>query len=119
MAIDPRSTFGRTLDTTSAQSAGAGKTFSLVGSGSNPTKIDCSGNLVMLANVYCSEEWYATYAESQSDANTKIASDDTRWRFPAGNKQFDVGGETGNSLYVRAASASPTGYCTYDLVGEA
>jgi len=92
-----RSSFGKITTTQ--------KIEDLPGASDNPLEIDCSSNQVVQIFLYSSTAFHYCVSDSQTNANTAIASDTTRGYLPAGVYSVPVAGTT-NKFYLRAATGT-------------
>ena len=90
-------------------------TVDLPGSGGVPAKIETTGEMVAVANIYVAADFYMTIAKTDAVGATRITSDTTRGKFPAGFYNFEVSALHEDNIYIvsQAVGATTDGiaYC--------
>uniref|UniRef100_A0A6H1ZFR7 Uncharacterized protein n=1 Tax=viral metagenome TaxID=1070528 RepID=A0A6H1ZFR7_9ZZZZ len=76
-----------------------------------PTVLDVAdGNIeetqIIQISMYCSENFYLTHAENETDAATNLASAASRAYLPKGFYSFDVSGMDREKLYLKSTDGS-------------
>jgi len=104
-----RSTLGR-LSTTQV-------TVDLPKSSGTALEIDLRVNeLACAISIYATDPFYWTISETAAAAATRLSSDATRCKFPAGYWQFPIVGNTENLYIISSSDNVVTDGITYTLV---
>lgn len=77
-------------------------------------KIDLTGEMTATANVYIAADFYWTIATSDATAATRIASDATRGKLPAGFYNFEVSAVHDDNLYILSQGSAVTDGISYN-----
>lgn len=110
-----RSTFGHINDTSWVTDTLPASTVAA----NDLLEIVCTGALTVQIFLEVFGQFYATFAESKSEAHTRLSSDNTRGTHSAGFFSLPVGSQSTKNLYLKstgAAVSSPG--VSYHLVEE-
>jgi hypothetical protein len=88
----------------------------LVVSSGTATPITISGDLAAQLVIYSTAEFFFTLAESVSAAATRLSSDTTRGRLPAGLYTFPIAGESINKFYIISTGSGVTDGVSYFII---
>jgi len=82
------------------------KTVDLPAFDGTPCEIDLSESEIASGiNIYIDSDFYMTVSDTAAHGLTRIASDDTRCKYPAGMYQFPIVG-LDDKLYIRLQSGA-------------
>lgn len=88
------------------QKLGEPKIVDLPASSGTPLKIDMTGEMVASVTLYATSDFFWAVATTDTLGASKIASDDTRGKFPSGIYEFECSGNHSDNLYLVSTSAS-------------
>ena len=75
------------------------KTIDLPAVAGTPAELSCQDAMTALINVNIAADFYWTNAESAAVGLSRLGSDTTRGKFPAGYWQFEISGNHKTNLY--------------------
>lgn len=88
------------------QYLGEPKIVDLPASNGTPLKLDLTGEMVASVTVYSTSDFFWAIGTTDALGASKITSDDTRGKFPAGIYEFQCSGNHTQSLYLVNSAAS-------------
>lgn len=84
------------------------KTVDLPASSGTPVEIDTTGEKVAFVTIYAAADFYFTWATATATGATRLGSDDTRGKLPAGKWTFPCSANLSEMFYVKSQAASAT-----------
>ena len=78
-------------------------------------KVILTGEMTASVTVYVTSDFFWTVAKTDASAATRITSDSTRGKFPAGIYEFECSGNHDDNLYLISTGAAVTDGISYSF----